>query len=226
MSSVKVSIKTDVTRLMGSIKEFPKAGQRAMVSALNKTLAMANTASRKELQSIYSLKAGDFKSKSGAKVVVNKASASKLSSSLYIRGTRMGLYLFAAKNSKVGLLDKETGKAISRQIVSRVTVEVKRGHRFLLQRAFIAPWTKGSLNKWVMETDKAAGKTIERTGYSGKVYKAYPRKALFTISLPEMYRSRRIAKVIFDTSRNNFERIFKSEFLARVRGFVKGRKAA
>ena len=220
MSSVKVSIKTDVTRLMGSIKEFPKAGQRAMVSALNKTLAMANTASRKELQSKYSLKAGDFKYKDGsAKIVVNKASASKLFSSLYIRGTRLGLYLFAAKNSKVGLLE-------TKKNVSRVTVEIKRGHRFLLQRAFIAPWTKGSPNKWVMETDKSAGKTIERTGYSGKVYKAYPRKALFTISLPEMYRSRRVAKVIFDTSKANFERIFKSEFLARVRGFVKIRKAA
>ena len=219
--TINVSIKTDVTRLMGSIKEFPKAGQRAMVSALNKTLAMANTASRKELQSIYSLKAGDFKSKGGAKVVVNKASVSKLSSSLYIRGTRMGLYLFAPK-----LVNAYT-KGV-KKVMQRLTVEVKRGHRKLLhQGAFIAPWTRHSPNLWIMETDKSKGKTIERlSNATGRPYKAYPRKALFTISLPEMYRSRRVAKVIFDTSRKNFERIFRSEFLARVRGFVKVRKAA
>ena len=222
MSSVKVSIKTDVTRLMGSIKEFPKAGQRAMVSALNKTLAMANTASRKEIQSVYSLKAGDFKYKDGsAKIVVNKASASKLFSSLYIRGTRMGLYLFAPKF--VNAYTKGVKK-----VMQRLTVEVKRGHRKLLhQGAFIAPWTRHSSNLWIMETDKSKGKTIERlSNATGNPYKAYPRRALFTISLPEMYRSRRVAKVIFDTSKKNFERIFKSEFLARVRGFVKVRKAA
>lgn len=221
MSSVKVSIKTDVTRLMGSIKEFPKAGQRAMVSALNKTLAMANTASKKELQTIYSLKPSDFTSKKGAKVVVNKATTSRLFSSLYIRGTRMGLYLFAPKSVKAYV--KET-----KSVVSRLTVEVKRGHRVLMnRRAFIAPWTRHSPNLWIMEADKSKGKTAERlSNATGRPYKAYPRKALFTISLPEMYRSRRVAKVIFDTSKNNFERIFKHEFLARIKGFVKVKKAA
>lgn len=219
--TIGVSVKVDVSKAMRSIKEFPREGTRAMVSALNRTLAMANTASRKEIQSVYSLKAKDFKYKDGsAKVAVQKASASKLFSSLYIRGTRLGLYLFAAKNTKVGLLN-------TKENVSRVTVEVKRGHRFLLNRAFISSWRKGDPNKWVMETDKSAGKTVERiSSTTGKTYKAYPRKALFTISLPEMYRSRRIAKVIKDISRANFERIFKSQFLARIKGFVKVRKAA
>ncbi len=206
-------VKVDLSRALKSVTELKGNGKKAIASALNKTMAMAKTAGEKEIRTIYNLKTKDFKYKSGgSKVVVNKAFPNKLITSLYIKGHRMGFYLFGARqNKRTGL----------------TSVEIKRGHRFTLKHAFIAPWRKGQSELWVMETDKSKGKTIERISpTSGKTYKTYPRKALFTISLPEFFKTRRVAAAITNSANKNFNRIFLHEFLARVKGFVKTRKAA
>ncbi len=223
---MNLNVKTDISGAMFKLKSYSTEGRAAMASALNRTVVMANTAARQEIQSVYNLKAKDFKTHNekgkvtGSKVVIKRATKNNLFSKINILGRRLGLYLFAAKNTKVGLLDtKKTGK--------RVTVEIKRGHRFILNRAFIAPWRAGSKLLWVMERDKSKGKSIQRKSpTSGIPYETYPRKVLFTKSLPELYSTKRVGAVIRAVAKANFDRIFKHEFMARIRGFVKVKKAA
>lgn len=214
--SLKVDIHLNGAKEMAKL--FHKEGARALVSSLNRTMSMANTAANREVRSIYNLNAADLKYKDGSsKVYVSKATPNRLEAGLTIRGFRLGFYLFAAKYSRLGVL-------ATKQVVSRVTVEIRRGNRFMLQHAFIAPWKRGQEALWVMEADKSKGKTTKRTNRAtGKQYMAYPRKALFTVSLPEMYSRKAISGKITQVVKDNFYRIFKHEFTTRVKGIVRSK---
>lgn len=199
---MRIDITVDFKKAMDITKKLPREGQKAMVSSLNKTMAMVNTAARRDIQAVYNLKAKDFKYKDGSrKVEVSKARAGKLISSLFIKGRRLGFYLFGAKRVSKG---------------GGVSVEIKRGHRFTVSQAFIKPWRSGQADKWVFVRKKIGDKRVGRV----------PREALFTLSLPELYSTKRVSKKIREVAAKNFFRIFQHEFTARVKGFVKSRKAA
>ena len=209
---MNIKIDVDLKGALAKMKGFEREGQKAMASAINKTLAMSKTAGERAIRETYNLKAKDFKYKDKtSKVVVNKAFPKKLAASLYVRGRRMGLYLFGAnKNKRSGF----------------VSVAIKRGQRFTLKHAFIAPWRRGQSELWVMETDKTRAKIMRKSPTSGKPYETYPRKTLFTISLPEFFSTRKVMGRMVEVANKNFSRIFQHEFLARVKGFAKSRKAA
>ena len=199
---MRIDVTVDFKRAMEITKKLPREGQKAMVSSLNKTMAMVNTASRKEIQAVYNIKAKDFKYKDGTrKIEVTKARAGKLISSLYIKGRRLGFYLFGAKRVSKG---------------GGVSVEIKRGHRFTVAQAFIKPWRSGQATKWVFVRKKVGDKRVGRV----------PREMLHTLSLPELYSTKRVGKKIREVAAKNFFRIFQHEFTARIKGFVKSRKAA
>lgn len=193
---MKINIEVDFKKALDIAKKLPKEGQRAMISSLNKTMSMANTAARREIQSVYNLKAKDFKYKDGSrKIEVSRARPGSLFASLYIKGRRLGFYLFGAKK-----VAKKGG----------VSVEIKRGHRFIISHAFIKPWKSGQNEKWVFVRKKEGGKRVGRI----------PREALFSLSLPELYSTKRVGKKIREVAGKNFFRIFQHEFTARIKGFV------
>lgn len=199
---MRIDVTVDFRKALEITKKLPREGQKAMVSSLNKTMAMVNTASRREIQSIYNIKAKDFKYKDGTrKVEVSKARAGKFVSSLYIKGRRLGFFLFGAKKVSKG---------------GGVSVEIKKGHRFTVAQAFIKPWRSGQAEKWVFVRKMIGDKRVGRT----------PRETLFTLSLPELYGTKRISKKIHEVAAKNFFRIFQHEFTARIKGFVKTKKAA
>lgn len=81
---------------------------------------------------------------------------------------------------------------------SGVFVMVKRGAPKFIRFSFAASWQKGSSKKWLFLKDTSKPK-VARMSKSGRIYLATARRALYTIGLRGMYKSRATLKILTDS---------------------------
>lgn len=147
-------------------KEVADAMRKAMVRALNKTVAKAKTASSKEVRKIYNIKAGDLNSKT-KKYNANK---NKMYAGFYIT-SRYGLKMlyFSAKDVYPGGVD--------------VKIKMASGVK-TLPHVFIARMPSGHIN--VFRSIKGEYTTPTKGKYAGKKGRSVV-EGLYSVDPVKMY---------------------------------------
>lgn len=116
---------------MAKLKQIDKAFTNAVRSTVNKLLRKGRVAASKKVREVYNIKAGDLKKHT----IVKRASNSNPVGTIRVRGKRMHLISFGAKQNKRG-----------------VSVMVKKkGSRKTIRHAFISPAQKQGANLFVWQ---------------------------------------------------------------------------
>lgn len=211
---VTLTIKTTFPQLAATLRQLPDdIAAKALVSAMNKTLAQGRTAMIKGITGEFAIKAGDVR----PQIEVGKARFSKsalnATAVLEAFGKRRGhrsrnVMLFGARQV-YGKQTKRVRFPTPRGWITKdvrlgggVSVQIKRrGGRKLIAGAFIAN----------------QGRTvfIRKAGEGRKI------SAVETIDVPQMFNTRRINKAVVRVIEERFPRLFDNEvrfFLNRFSG--------
>jgi hypothetical protein len=199
MSNEFVVLKFDVRSVQRNIDELPKIARKVTASTLNKVGRKANTAARKFITSNYNIKSRSLKL--GNLVSLRRADARKPNPTftIFIRKQARGLMKYGAKR-------------LSRGVSVRVTKARKK-----IGSAFISSWRKGGIQQqqFVFIRDKALG-TVTRTSRSGGTYEDTKRKALFGLSVAQLYNSRKVRVIINKAIVDNYQPVFDADFKKRL----------
>jgi len=183
------------TKLFNAVfDDLPKATRKASVTTLNKVGRLANREASGFIKSNYNIKARDLRI--GHRIRLRRANLRGNINFFLITviQSARGLFLYGARQTRIG----------TRVRVSK-TAKTIRG-------AFISVWRKGSANRFVFLRDKRLGTYTKPLKRGGASKPRERRRALFGPSIADLYRSRKVEKVIDKTVDNNFQNILDEEF--------------
>lgn len=212
---VTINLKTTFPQVIASLNKLAgdELGSKALISAMNKTLAQGRTAMNRAITAEFAIKASDVRDQ----IYIDKArftrAGLKLVATLEAFGRRRGhrsrnVMLFGARQvfgkqtKRVRVNTPKGWRTFTVPIGGGVSVKIKRaGGRKLIKGAFIA-------NK---------GRTVfmRIPGQGRKI------RAVETVDVPQMFNTRRINKRVIEVIEQRFPRIFESEarfFLNRFSG--------
>lgn len=212
---VTLTIKTTFPQLAATLRQLPDdIATKALVSAMNKTLAQGRTAMIRGITSEFAIKAGDVR----PQIQVGKARFSKAAlqatAVLEAFGRRRGrrsrnVMLFGAKQvfgKQTKRLRINTGRGwITKDVRlgGGVSVLIKRtGGRKLIAGAFIA-----NQGRTVFIRKPGEGRQIA---------------PVETIDVPQMFNTQRINKAVVQVIEERFPRIFENEAKFFLDRFAKG----
>lgn len=153
------------------IEKSKKNIKRAARSALNKTATKGRTAALKKIRKTYGIKAKDLRKQT--KII--RAKNDFLEVALIVKGAKLPLFLFNARQLKKGLF-----------------VNVKRGQKVLVKHGFIAK-VKGGKKSFLSvlnladDTRKSTVSIFVRKKKGDKLVARLPIKKLFTVSAADMF---------------------------------------
>jgi|SRR6185436_18436295 len=159
---------------MDQIDLDQKGYRKVILRSLTKVATQAETFGNKKVRETYNLKRADV----DKAISVTPASVSKLQVDIRVKGQRLPLFTLNAK---------QFGKGVK--------VTIKKGGRTLLPHAFVATMKSGHTGVFLRSKDKFMQNRLRKFVH-GPVQQS-KRQAIeekFTISVPEMFRS----KVIID----------------------------
>jgi hypothetical protein len=109
--------------------DIQKAFEKAVLRTVNKLIVKGRKAATQQVRQVYAVKAGDLKDHTK----IYRANRSRPEAKLVIRGRKMPIILFGAKQKAKG-----------------TTVRIKKaGGRKLIQSAFIATMKSGKIQVWL-----------------------------------------------------------------------------
>lgn len=180
---MQVDVRADMRSVLLRLGQNESAvtGQAA-ARALNRAAITVRAEASREIRKEYNLKAAEIKNE----ISIDRATRLKLRAIVGVKGRRLTLYRFNAKQNKVG-----------------VAVTIKRGQRKTIKSAFIA---KGKGGNMVV---------FARGVYSGgKFVPGKPRKpiaALRTTSIPIMFSQRAVSSALERIAIDAFSKNYESE---------------
>jgi hypothetical protein len=174
--------------------DLPNVAKKATANTLNKVVRIVNKNVRKFITDNYNIPKKSIKI-AGGLVSFKRADARKNrgTATIFIKKEGRGLF-------KYGAVQGETG----------VTVTIKTAPK-VLRSAFIAPWRKGSNQKFVFRSDESFGMVARRTK-SGKTYQSQKRKVLHGPKIADLYVSQRAGRVLDDTIGKEYQPLLDEEF--------------
>jgi len=112
------------------MKDIEKASLNALRSTINKLLNKGQTAANKKVREVYNVKAKDLRDRT----IIKRATNSRVEGFLIVRGRRMPVVVFGARQTKrgVSVLIKRTGGR--KLIKSSFLAQMKSGHLGVYQR--------------------------------------------------------------------------------------------
>lgn len=179
--------------LLADFDALPDVLQKAAVNTLNVVGTGGNRAAAKFILKRYEVERSALKLGKHVFIVRANLKSGNTTFEINIRQSRRGLLLYVDSDSRAGVI-----------------TTVIAGRSKLHKGAFISAW-RSFENSWVFQK-KNNRKSIVRRTASGSIYMATPRKVLFGPSVMDMYRSRRVIKLIFEYIDRNFEGVLNEKF--------------
>ncbi len=173
-----------------------KTLKKATVLTLNQVGRLANREAAKHIKTKFNVKQRDIRI--NHRVFLKRADARFLSQFefvIFVRHVPRGLEKYDPQPTTGGTL-----------------VRVEKRQSFI-RDGFVSVWRKGQSGKFVFVRDPKLG-TYSRKGEKNLRTK---RKTLFGPSIADMYRGKKLLKVIRETVENNFERILGEQFNKRFK---------
>jgi Prophage minor tail protein Z (GPZ) len=192
---MQINVKTNADKV---VMEFLAAGRdmrdRAVASALNKTVTQARTAASREIRGAgYNLKAGDVKKA----MRMQRATSGQLRASLIASGRPIPLFKYSARATAKG-----------------VSVSVMKGRK-LIAGAFIATMPNGRRGVFVRDMTKARHPRTKKNKYAD-----LPIKELYGPSIPAALANAKVQDALLTIMNEKFPKILEHEckWLARKLG--------
>ena len=200
---MKINIRTNFPQVVAEMNRLGRdMGDKAMVRALNKTVAQGETEMARRISKEFNISSATAKSRLAIRRASAKGGAVRfeaiLEASRRGKGRSMNLIAFVEKSVSMA----EARRRAKKGTLNQLRFQIKRsGGKKTIAGAFIQ-------NK---------GRTVFiRTGKS-----RFPIKALNTIGIGQMFNTRRINSAVIDVMLKRFAVNFQREARALSKGFIK-----
>lgn len=197
---ISISVKHDIDRAVRDLDDLAKQKvPRAAARALNKVGAQAKTQAAREIKARYQI---GVRMISKYITVARRASSNSLSVEVRAEGRPLPVLAFKARQTRKG-----------------VSVEIVRGHRKLISRAFITTLKSGHRGAFARTSVHGAsgylaGSFQFRHGKGSRLRKKgkdLPIGELLTIGIPQAFSNRVVIERLDQLVRDKFPEVFRHE---------------